>query len=575
VILKKSSFYLLLSCLPIIFTRCANPVAPQGGPKDVRPPVILSSEPPNFSTHFSSRRVKITFNEFIQLKDVRNQVLISPPLLPKTEYSLHGKSLLIKFDDSLKANTTYSIIFGEAISDLTENNVLHNFNYVFTTGDRIDSLSLPGSITDAFTTVPQKDVYAMLYVNENDTIPFDSLPYLVKPYYLAKTNEAGEFIFHNLRNVPYKLFALKDMNGDYIYNINTEKIAFCDSLAQPAYVPPTIHDSLQGKDTLVKKDTAIHLSQPGTPSYPLRLFEQVDSTQKLLRSELVQEKEVRLVFRFPAKNPEFIPLNFTPDGTWQMTEFSSRRDTVILWLVTVPADSLTLKISDTGYKPDTAILDLTPKNRKKSSRIKEKPETLQFSTNLSGNKLNQFRNDLEITFSYPVSRGDFSRILLISGKDTVKPKVAYAGPLKRKIRISVKWKEEQNYKIIIPDSSFFSMNELANDSLVTDFRTSAMKDFGTFKVEVTMDKRPGNYIIQLLDAKERVMEERRINKPEKLEFDYMLPGNYKLKAILDKNQNGRWDAGVYLEHIQPEEVFYFPKPIEVRANWDIDETWPL
>lgn len=584
---KKNIFLFLIPSLFIFLSRCANPVTPQGGPKDVRPPKIVACEPPDLTTHFQSRRIKITFDEFIQVKDARNQIMISPPLLPKTDFSIHAKSFLIKLNDSLKANTTYSFFFGDAISDLTENNILHNFNYVFTTGAYIDSLTLQGKIIDAFTLAPQKDVYAMLYVNENDTIPFDSLPYRVRPYYLTKTSENGEFIFHNLRNVHFKLFALKDLNGDFLYNMATEKIGFSDSLVNGTYVVPQIPDTLNKKDTLVKKDTRVNKDTSvkkdttsrlisTVPSYSLKIFEQIDSTQKLLRSDLIQTGEVRLIFRYPTKKPVFTPINFTPDGKWDI-EFSKKMDTVFLWLTKVPADSLILKIEDAGSKTDTAIIDLKIKSKKKivEKKEKEKPETVKFSLNIWGAKLNQFKGDLEITCSYPLSHYDFSKIVLIRGKDSLKPKVFFSDLLKRKIQIKEKWKEDQNYRIVIPDSAFLSLNNLANDSLVADFKTMSAKDFGLLKVDITMDQKPGNYIIQLLDEKENVQEERRIDKPVKMQFDYLPPGKYKLKAILDQNHNGRWDTGNYLKHRQPEEVFYLPKTIEVRANWDIDETWPL
>jgi uncharacterized protein (DUF2141 family) len=573
---SKSVFLFLIPFILIFLNRCANPVTPQGGPKDIRPPNILECDPPNLSPHFQSRRIKITFDEFVQLKDPRNQITISPPLLPKTEFSLRSKSLFVKINDSLRPNTTYSIIFGEAISDLTENNILRNFNYVVTTGAYIDSLTLRGKIIDAFNLMPRKDVYAMLYINENDTIPFDSLPYLVRPYYLAKTNEKGEFIFHNLRNADYKLFALKDMNGDFLYNLPTEKIAFLDSLAKGIYVSPEIQDSVKTRDTLVKKDTT-HAVLPTIPSYSLRLFEQTDSTQKLLRSDLVQEGEVRLIFRFPAKKLVFTPVNFTPEGTWEMEEYSRKKDTIYLWLTNVPADSLILKIEGAGEKADTAIIDLKSKTKKKPEGKKEKvkPDVLKLSQNIPGNKLNQFKGDLEITFSYPVSGYRLSKISLISSKDTLKPRVSFPDSVKRKIRISAKWKEDQSYRLIIPDSTFFSINRLSNDSLVADFKTKSIKDFGTFNVDIRMDQRPGNYIIQLLDEKENVLEEQVTDKPVKIRYDYLSPGNYKLKAILDQNKNGQWDSGIYLKHKQPEEVFYFLKTIEVRGNWDVDETWPL
>jgi hypothetical protein len=586
--LKNYIFVLLLPVLFIFLTRCANPVAPQGGPKDIFPPKIVECEPPALATHFQSRKIRITFNEFIQLKDARNQVTISPPTLPKTAFSIHGKSLIVKLEDSLKANTTYSIYFGEAISDLTENNILHNFDYVFTTGAYIDSLTLQGKVMDAFTLAPQKDVYAMLYINENDTIPFDSLPYKVKPYYLAKSNENGEFHFRNLRNTSFKLFALKDMNGDFIYNMPTEKIAFLDSLANGIYIPPERKDTTIKKDTVLEKpkspvsDTIRKMDSTGhlpfkIPTYSLRLFEQPDSTQKLLRSELVQEGEVRLVFKFPTRSPEFIPLNFTPQGKWEMEEHSRKKDTVLLWLTNVTTDSLVIKISDAGKKSDTATIDLKRTGKKKSQvkKEKEKPPVLKLTPNIYGNYLNQYGSDFEITFSYPVAHYNLSKIKMYSGKDTLKPGITFPDSLRRIIRIKEKWKEDQSYKVVIPDSAFFALNGLTNDSLIAEFKTRADKDFGTFTIVVTTDIKPGNYIIQLLDEKERVLEERTVSKTAKIRFDHLFPGKYKLKAILDKNRNGTWDTGVYLKNIQPEEVFYFPKTIEVRGNWDIDETWPL
>jgi hypothetical protein len=324
----------------------------------------------------------------------------------------------------------------------------------------------------------------------------------------------------------------------------------------------------------VKKDTGSQLL-PNIPSYSLRLFLQIDSTQKLLRSDLIQDGEVRLVFRFPTKKPEFKPLNFTPGENWAMEEFTPKKDTVFLWLTKVSTDSLILQVTNTGSKTDTAIIDLKTLGKKKNTGKKQKPETLKLFPNTPGNRLNQFISDLEITFSYPVSHADFSKMLLITGKDTSKPKVSFADSIRKKIKVKEKWKEDKNYKLIIPDSVFFGINNLANDSVICEFRTKALKDFGTFKVGITMNQKPGNYIIQLLDEKERVLEERKTNKPCSILFDYLSPGKYKLKAILDRNNNGQWDAGVYLKHIQPEEVFYFPKTIEVRGNWDIDETWPL
>ncbi len=559
----------------LVLIRCANPVAPTGGPKDIKPPVVLECEPPNQSTLFSSKKIRIEFNKFIQLKDPLTNVSISPPLLPNTDFSIRGKSIQIKLNDSLRKDKTYSFFFGESISDLTENNILHDFYYVFSTGAWIDSLKMQGTIKDAFTQVPLKDVFAMLYIDENDTIPFDSLPFKVRSYYIAKTNDKGEFTFNNLRNEHYKLFALKDMNGDYIYNLPGEKIGFLDTLAVAGYHTSVISDSLTA--SLPGKKDSIPQKKSDIPSYSLQLFQEVDSVQKLLKYDLPQDNEVRLVFRFPAVHPEFVPLNFSEQGRWALQQFTPKRDTVILWLMNVPVDSLILKVSDKGAKTDTVTIDLTTARPKKKPGKKESSKTpvLAGTLNFPGGSLNQFRNDMNIAFSYPISHQDLSRLLLIDEKDTLHPGCEFIDSLHRILRVNHKWKEDHAYKVLIPDSTFFGINSLTNDTMNFAFRTKAIKELGMLRIDITLNENPGNYIIQLLDGKENVLEERKLSSSTKEEFNYLMPGTYKIKAILDQNNNGRWDTGNYLKHLQPEQVYYFPKAIEVRGNWDIDEAWPL
>jgi hypothetical protein len=213
--------------------------------------------------------------------------------------------------------------------------------------------------------------------------------------------------------------------------------------------------------------------------------------------------------------------------------------------------------------------------KKASKKGKEGIERLLLSANVSAGRLNQYKGDPFVSFAYPLSRYDFSKIHLAEGKDTSRPEVSFIDSVKRKIEVKHKWKEGKNYTLIIPDSVFFSINEFANDSLVSKFKTMVPQDFGSLRVTISFTEGLGNYIIQLLNEKETVMEEKIISKPEIVEFDYITPGNYKIKAILDHNRDSRWNTGNYLKYIQPEEVFYFPKLIEVRGNWDIDESWSL
>jgi hypothetical protein len=568
-------FLLLLLC------RCANPVTPEGGPKDVTPPKATDCDPPALTTHFHKKDIRITFNKYIQLKDQHNQINIAPPLLPHTDIRLRGKSIFIKLADTLKSNTTYSINFGEAISDLTENNILHDFTYTFSTGSYIDSLSLSGRILNAFDQVPQKDVIAMLYINENDTLPLDSLPFHVKPYYMAKTNENGDFIFRNLRDVPFLLFALKDMNGDYIFNLPNEKIAFCDSLVKGIYVKPPSPETLK-KDSAAKRDTLLHkkdtsvIKKQTTPGYTLNLFEESDSIQKILKADMINEDQVGIYYRFPTIKPEFIPMNIPDIPGWMIPEFNVTRDSVFLWLKNTGKDSLYLRLVDKGKTLDTARINLLKKSLKKKKTDKGTASLvkLKLSTNMPDGRLNQFKRDPVIIFSYPLSGQNLIRILLVDGKDTINPKLAFTDSVKRKLRVSYKWKEDRPYRLIIPDSVFRSINGHLNDSLVVSFRTHSLRDFGSIQMTISI-KYPSDYLIQLLDEKENVLERKIISASGKVKFDYLSPGKYKIKAILDRNRNGRWDTGKFSKKIQPEKVQYFQKIIEVRANWDIDESWEL
>jgi hypothetical protein len=192
-----------------------------------------------------------------------------------------------------------------------------------------------------------------------------------------------------------------------------------------------------------------------------------------------------------------------------------------------------------------------------------------------GGALNQFKNDLRLTFSYPLSKYSFSSVSLVDGKDTVKPKIVFSDSIKRSVSIFHKWKEENRYKVIIPDSTFYGINTITNDSLILDIRTRSAREFGSLKISIKINETEANYIFQLLNEKNVVLEERRLTGSENIEFDYLEARKYTIKVINDHNKNGRWDTGDYLKRLQPENVILFPKTIEIRANWEVEETWEL
>jgi len=565
--------WLLITCSCFLLSRCANPVTPQGGKKDVVPPKVTECDPANFSTRFNSREIRITYDEFVQLKDAKTQIMISPPDLQNTDIHLRGKSLLIDFTDKLRPNTTYSIDFGTAISDITEGNIKHDFTYVFSTGTYLDSLMLKGKVLDAFDHKPQKDIFVMLYADENDTLPLDSLPCKVRPYYLTKTSENGEFTFTNIRNIPYLLFALKDQDGDLIYNLPNEKIAFYDSLVKGSYRIPILNDTAR-KDSTVKKDTTV-LPLPPEKSYTLMLFEKTDSNQHLLKSRFVRTGLAELIYRFPLIKPVFVALKPELPGNWNFQELNKTRDTVYLWMNNIKTDTLVLQVSDNGKVIDTTTITRTLKADKKKTGKKDGTgkEFLGVSPNSPDGRINQFAGDPRITFSYPLAYFKPLKAMLIQGKDTIRAKLSFADSIHHQIILSAKWKEETNYRLFAPDSVFFSINHLTNDTLRWDFKTRSTREFGTIRINVTSKTGNQPYLIQLLNEKEVVLDQKSIASPAKVRFDFLQPGKYIIKAISDKNRNKKWDTGDFHKKLQPEQVDYFTKIIEVRSNWDIEENW--
>ncbi len=600
VYMKHTRILIFLSFLLLCFLtwRCANPVAPEGGPKDTKPPKVLKSDPPNFTTNFKDQNIRIDFNEFIAIKNQAAELNVSPPLKHPPDIKIRGKSLVIKIEDTLATNTTYSIDFGKSISDITENNIFTGFSYVFSTGPYIDSLSLRGSVVNAFDLSPQKDVFAMLYIDCYDTIVLDSLPLKVKPFYITKTDEKGRFTFHNLKASLMKLTALADQNGNLIFEPGAEKIAFSDSIVHPYYIPKPSADTIKIKKDSLKpptdttkvrnvkliaasgiskvkidstnKDT---LSQkPVFTDYQLFLFDDIDSVQRLQKYTVLKKGLALLVFRFPLKSYSMKTLRGDSTRPWALREFTPHRDTLYLWLTDPAMDSIIFSISEGSRVLDTVRLDVSSKENtsKKKDLVKN---YLITSDNTYSSNLNQFAGNYILTFSQPLAKADFSRICLTQDKDTLKPKIYFTDSLKRMMVIENKWKEDKSYSLFIPDSVFTGINGFANDTIKRKFKTRQSREFGNLIIDIDISKRQGDYLIQLLNDKDVFLAEKKIRTNGKVRFENLNPGKFKVKAVYDRNHNGKWDTGNFRKKIQPEEVMFLPKVLEIRANWDVEEKW--
>ncbi len=568
--------FFILAAFTMFFISCANPVSPGGGPKDETPPRVVKSDPPNYSLNFDKSVISISFDEFVKLKNPNQQVIISPPLEEQPEFKLRGKAVVIDLKSKLVQNTTYSIFFGSAIVDITEDNSLKDFVYAFSTGDHIDSLSVGGEVLNAFDHKPVEDAFVMLYPQNNDTVPQDSVPCLVRPLYISKTDKNGIFQLRNLRNEPYKIFALKDVNSNYLFDQPNEEIAFIDSLILPeAIIMPEIPEI--PADTS-KKDTLI-VSNLYKNYYSLLMFQQTDTVQRILSSEMTTPGRYKMALKYPEKESVKLKvINKEIAENWKVEEFNRNRDTLQVWLRDINLDSLQVQVLVADSILDTTMIVYRKQKIEKKKRKNDDAVTVEhikINSNAKSRSID-LGISLQLNFDDPLSSYDFSRTRFISGVDTsMNPGFKPTDSSFRHFVFYSKITEETNYEFLFPDSSFFSMYGLTNDSTHLVFKSKAFKEYGNIIVDAEFRESVHPYIFQLLTLKGEVLREKFANESSLVLFDNIVPGKYLLKAIGDKWPNNKWDTGNYFKKRQPENVLFFPAEIEVRANWDIEKSWSL
>ncbi|HKR03056.1 MAG TPA: Ig-like domain-containing protein [Bacteroidia bacterium] len=534
----------LCFCRQLIFTSvlfllfsCANRVIPSGGEKDVIPPKIISSSPENYSVNFDKKEIEVEFDEFIQLTDLNKQLIISPLIDPLPEITTNKKSLRIKFDNPLKENTTYTFNFGSAIADVHEKNIFENFLLVFSTGDYLDSLSVSGKVVNAENLVTEKGILVMLY-NENE----DSVPYKKVPDYFAKTDSSGKYEINNISSGSFKIFALKDKNSNYLYDTPDETIAFSDSLV-------VMSDS-------AKKDLKLFTNPPG---------------KIRLKNSLTEERgRLRLNFNSRAEDITVKAISIEKKP-WQLEEYSTGKDTLILWMSDTTLDSMKVALLQNEQPFDTALFVL-----KRNSSGKGLPgKTFLFSSNVSAGTLDPGKEPM-LMFTHPVEHTDESKIIF--RKDSVISsgvKINFSDSVKRNLVMKYNWKENEHYELIFLPGAFKDIFNVENDTAKFSFRLKPVTEFGSVLLKIKTDEKSANYIVQLVNDKDQMIREKNITSSGVINFEFLIPGTYQVKIIYDDNKNNRWDAGNYLKKIQPENVVYYKEKITVRANWDLEQEWDL
>lgn len=563
---------------------CAQQVAPTGGPKDETPPRILKEVPANLSTDFNSKQIVISFDEFIQLKSTSEQVVISPPMLRSPSYQLKQKSLVVKFEQALAPNTTYTINFGEAIADNNEGNILKNYTYVFSTGAHLDSMQVKGRLIDAITGEAEKDALVMLYKNDIDSLPLDTIP-----DYFTRTLEDGSFHIKNVADQPYKVFALKDENANYRFDVPTEKIGFVDSLILPFTPPVSVTPDTLTADSL-KTDSVMIDSlrtkkgSASLPYYELQMFVEEDTTQYLKKAYCDYFGKLVFVYNRPVATFELSLEDVEFKKQWKLKDFNSTRDTITVWTTVEVPDTMRCLVSVDGAKIDTVELNMKPRTEeitlqsKSSGRGKggKKSASQKFeltaATQPATGRSPKPNAPLYLLWNHPVIVADLSRVKLYEDSVRVLYDIEARDPALRKFGLSYKWKKDKNYRLLVLDSAFSDIYNLYNDTIETSFKGSDKEMFGELSLKIT-EKPNTNLLVELLNSANVSIETRTVSNAETIMFEKLDPGKYNLQVVVDRNQNGKWDSGRYSEKIQPEPIRVVQQGAEVRANWNFELEW--
>ena len=528
---KILSNIFLASLIGLIVVNCANRGTPQGGPKDEDPPVIVKSEPENFTTNFNEKEIKIYFDEYIKIKDLQKNLIISPPMDPMPEITPLGsasKHITIKIYDTLQTNTTYAFNFGESITDNNEGNPYPFYKYVFSTGEYIDSLKVKGSVKDALDKKTEEFVTIMLY--DVDSTFTDSIIYKEKPKYITNTlDSTNTFQLENLKEGKYLMVAIKDESSNYTFDQDEDKIGFLDDF--------------------------ITVSNDTTNVYELSLFKE-ETDFEVLRAK--QQSENKIVFGIEGSN-EDIEINMissTPENFEYRILEDAKNDSdslIYFYKPSIKNDSLLFTVSKKN-KLDTLTVKI--REREKDSLIIKASPRSSIS----------FIEDFYIEGNIPFTKIDESKIYFIN-KDSLD--VTYStklDSLKNSYAFKFEKQEQETYKIqLFPGAleDFFGNN---NDTLSYTLKTRTKGDYGD--IRLTLQNAIYPVIVQLVDSKDEVKYEQFYQGASPIDFRHISPGKYSLRVIFDSNNNQKYDTGNYLLKRKPERVSYYPNIVEVRAGWD-------
>lgn len=531
--------FIFLTFLLLLVSNCARTGRPEGGPKDETAPLFVTANPPHKSVKFNTDEIKINFNEYVRLKDINKQLVISPPMKNPPLISPQGSPsefLKIKILDTLKANTTYIFNFGNAIEDNNEGNKLENFKYVFSTGSYIDSLKSSGFVKGVNKKEDIKNINILLY--KLDTSFNDSIIYKNKPSYVTNTLDTTLFKFTNLKEGKYLMLALKEPTSDYIFNPKTDQIGF-------------LKDTIQlPRDSIVTK--------------PIVLFKE-EQPFKFRRGKEVSKGKIQFGFEGKRDSLHIKLISKVSDSFKSVSKYELKKDTLNYWFTPNNLDSLNFIISRKEFA-DT----ITVKLRKK--------QLDSLIINPSVKKTLHFRDTFFLNTNNPINKIDTTKVKLFEA-DTIPIKYNIINSKKlNKLGILFDKKPESNYNIKLMPNAISDIYAIKNDTLDYKLSTKAIDDYGSITLNINNVKSK-NLIIEILTGKnqDELVERKFITTSTKVVFDLLEPQKYTIRVIVDENKNNKWDTGSYLQKLHPEKIIYHEaiNNYDLRANFFLIENFTI
>ena len=588
----------LLPVIPVAFIlgmtmfspSCANTTTPpSGGPKDTIPPLITKLEPLDGQTNVPVHKTKLvlTFDEYVTVKDPKS-LYLSPPLEKAPKFKLQNKSVVVYFENDLDSNKTYTLDVTNAIADNNEGNMLPGYTLVFSTGDQIDSMMITGVVQDCNTLNPLKGATVMLYKDHADSAVF-----LHRPDAAVKTDDWGFFCLRNIQDTVYRMYAVIDENNNNIYEPETEKIAFIDTLIQPL---TKVNDTLPELQKYDMKDTLCCLAR--NTEYELNVFREKPSKQLIVNKERVGERSAYITFMAPYAQIDSIWIKGVPADRL-ITQFNLQQDSLEIWVNDQKPQPDTLHLNVNYMKTDSlGVLNSfteeiklpKPKSAmvaKTAKRDIKKEDTLAvFSVEAKPENIEQY--GFVVEFKYPIIKDAFDSLEFKSinprqQEEAAKYNVEQDSLNIRKYIITPKEKFQPGFEYILkfPHRKFRDINGFYNDSL--EVKVSLPKDDKLSTMMLNMNNVGNKYIVDLLDEKKsKVLRSYIIDKDQTLVFPYLRAGKYSIRITEDINRNGLVDTGNVLAHKQPEKVLFYklengeslidiPEMTELEQNIDLGE----